>query len=78
MVRVRVFGSRIDDQARGGDIDLLVESSEILPDRQRKALTFVARLQRRLGDQPFDVLVVDPDTKRQEIHRNALRQGVGI
>lgn len=33
---VRVFGSRANDEARGGDIDLLVECSESVKDKLRK------------------------------------------
>jgi predicted nucleotidyltransferase len=75
---VRVFGSRVNDSARGGDIDLLVESPAPVPDRRRKALQLVARLQIRLGDQPIDVLVLDPETARGPIHEEALRFGVRL
>jgi predicted nucleotidyltransferase len=75
---VRLFGSRVDDQARGGDIDLLVELPEADPESRRKALTLVARLQQRLGDQPFDVLVVDPTTERRAIHRQAQKTGIEV
>lgn len=76
--RVQLFGSRTDDTARGGDIDLLVVSDTPIPERQRAALTLVARLQRRLGDQPIDVLLVDPETALQPIHQEALRTGVPL
>ena len=76
--QVRLFGSRLDDQARGGDIDLLVVADETVPDKARKSLTLVARSQIRLGDQPIDVLVIDPDTKQSAIHAQALRDGVPV
>jgi predicted nucleotidyltransferase len=76
--RVRLFGSRLNDAARGGDIDLLVELDEPVNDRERKALSLVARLQMRLGDQPIDVLVLDPQTSRRPIHEQALRTGVAL
>jgi len=75
---VRLFGSRVDDRARGGDIDLLVELPQAVEDRNRKALRMVARLQQELGDQPFDVLVLDPTTSQQPIHRQARRTGIEI
>ncbi len=73
---VRLFGSRTEDQARGGDIDLLVELQNPVEDREHKVLKLIARLQIRLGDQPIDVLVIDPQTERKPIHRQALQTGV--
>lgn len=43
------FGSRLHDAARGGDIDLLVQSEHPVYDRERKALQLAAKLQMRLG-----------------------------
>ncbi len=75
---VRLFGSRLDDTARGGDLDLLVILPASLDDSRRKTLTFVARLQRQLGDQSIDVLLVDPLTQLQPVHQQALREGVPL
>ena len=58
---VRLFGSRLNDRIGGGDIDLLISLPHVCKDRLSKELRLTARLQLRLGDQPFDVLVVDPD-----------------
>lgn len=69
--RVSLFGSRTDDSLRGGDLDLLVELPAPDPEYRRKALTLAALLQQRLGDQPIDVVVIDPATPLQAIHRNA-------
>jgi predicted nucleotidyltransferase len=76
--RVRLFGSRVDDNLRGGDIDLLVELPSHQADSRKKSLTLAARLQMRLGDQPIDILVLDPDTVLQPIHRVAVATGVPI
>lgn len=48
--RVSLFGSRTNDQLKDGDIDLLVELPVPVDDKQRRSLTLVARLQRKLGD----------------------------
>lgn len=71
---VSVFGSRVDDAARGGDIDLLVQVvHEPLADGGRKVPKLVARPQLRLGDRPIDVLVLDPATVRGPLHVEAPR-----
>lgn len=75
---VRLFGSRTHDSLRGGDIDLLVELARPQSDARRKALTLVARLQMRLGDQPIDVLVIDPGTAQSPIQRQAAATGLPI
>ena len=77
-VTTLVFGSRVDDAARGGDIDLIVQLEQPVPQRERKALQLVARLQRRLGMQPIDVLVVDPQTEILPVHEEAFRTGVRL
>ena len=59
---VKLFGSRIYDDARGGDIDLLVELPSIMAEIERKAMQLTARLQVRIGDQPIDILVLSPST----------------
>lgn len=75
---VRLFGSRVNDDARGGDIDLLVETPTVVAEPERKTLQLIARLQLRLGDQPVDVLVLDPSTPRQPIYEQAIRTGIKL
>lgn len=74
--KVRLFGSRIDDGQRGGDIDLLVECDTPIPDLLKKSLALAARLQMALGDQPIDVLAIDPHTALQPVHKIAISTGV--
>ncbi|WP_041718283.1 nucleotidyltransferase domain-containing protein [Alkalilimnicola ehrlichii MLHE-1] len=76
--RVRLFGSRVDDAARGGDIDLLVETDRILANRPAEASRLAAKLQLALGDQRIDVLIIDPATRMQPIHKVARETGVAL
>ena len=76
-VSVKLFGSRLNDAVRGGDIDLLLESPDVIENRMDKMLTLTARLQLRLGDQPIDVLVIDPATPRKP-YRHALATAVTL
>lgn len=76
--RVRLFGSRLRDEVRGGDIDLLVESPQALDRPVWLAARLTARLQRALGDRRIDVLLIDPATPREPVHQVALAEGVEL
>lgn len=56
---VFLFGSRLSDEARGGDIDLLVETPEALSpeDLVRRRTRFVSRIYRALDEQRIDVVI---------------------
>jgi len=75
---VRLFGSRLDDQRRGGDIDLLIEPPSALSPQEQVARrnAFLARLYRRMGEQKIDVLIVPPDmADERPIIQTARRSG---
>jgi predicted nucleotidyltransferase len=61
---VWLFGSRVDDCKRGGDIDLLIETEETdVMKIVKTELTFMVKLQMQLGEQKIDVLVDYPTRK---------------
>ena len=70
---VYLFGSRVDDGAKGGDIDLLVLSRKI--DLMTK-LAILSRLHQQLGEQKID-LAVYPDLSRP-FARLAVKQGMPL
>ena len=56
---IYLFGSRADDTAKGGDIDLLVLSKKI---NFTDKLTILSQLHRQLGERKIDIAVF-PDAK---------------
>jgi predicted nucleotidyltransferase len=74
--KVSLFGSRLDDGRRGGDIDVLVQLPMPAVRPAWLAAQITARLQRALGDRKVDVLIVAPGMELQPVHRAALRDGV--
>lgn len=75
---VRLFGSRVNDAARGGDIDLLVELQTPVDSSVRLSARIGARLQQVLGDRRIDVLVAAPNLQEGPIHRVARESGVAV
>lgn len=75
---LRLFGSRVDDARRGGDIDLLVETHMSDPAAIAAAHTrFLAAVYARLGEQKIDVLIDFPGrTHQSPIWDIAREQGV--
>lgn len=74
--RVRLFGSRVDDTRRGGDIDLLVESAESIDEPALVAARLSARISRAMGGRRIDVLLRAPNLMELPIHAIAMEEGV--
>jgi predicted nucleotidyltransferase len=76
--RVHVFGSRLDDAERGGDIDLYIEAEGTAEELLDRELTLYARLQRRLGEQRIDLVVHGRDQPARSIDRHARATGIPL
>lgn len=71
--QIYLFGSRVNDQARGGDIDLLILSKKITFADKIKILM---QLEDALGEQKIDLLVA-PDLQ-QPFVQYAMSQGIRL
>ena len=56
---VQLFGSRVNDSLKGGDIDLLIHSNHQLSstEQYRFKIKFLVQLKKAIGDQKIDVLL---------------------
>lgn len=74
--RLRLFGSRVDDAARGGDIDLAVHlpvgSNAGFSEESR----FRTRLCQAIGDQKIDILLIPAEGPQSTIQKIAIETGV--
>lgn len=77
-VSVWLFGSRVRDEARGGDIDLLIEPKEPCLHPLRSALAAEVEIQSALDDPRVDILVACPGQPMSPIHRVALATGIRL
>ncbi len=70
---IHLFGSRVNDRARGGDIDLLVISNKL---NLMSKLDILGELHRELGDRRID-LIVTSDASRP-FERIAKTEGIRL
>ncbi len=75
-VVVRLFGSRVDDTLKGGDIDLHLEIDPRQDGLDRLRSRFWALLQERLGEQKIDVVVTERGRPPRPIERIAYSHGI--
>lgn len=73
---IYLFGSRIDDKKRGGDIDLFIELNypynikEIIEKKSKLLLS----LYDKIGEQKIDIII--SKDKNRSIEQEALREGI--
>ena len=71
-----MFGSRVDDSKRGGDIDLLIQT-ESPGEMLTRKLQFLGILEREMGERKIDVVIENPGDSRP-IVRMARETGVAL
>ena len=73
--RVRVFGSRLDDAAHGGDLDFMLELPEPVDNPALMAARMSALVSRAMHGRNVDVLLCAPNLLRLPIHDMAFKEG---
>lgn len=73
---VWLFGSRVDDAKRGGDIDLLIETPRSLTSKVSLLCRLEGALVMRLGDRKIDMLIKDVCTPEAPIFSAAKQRGI--
>jgi hypothetical protein len=77
-VQVTLFGSRVDDAQKGGDVDLMVEVPQPLKEPALIAARIASLVSRGLQGRKVDVLLRAPNLMEQPIHRIAAQQGIAL
>ncbi len=72
---IRLFGSRVDDAQRGGDIDLHLEVDPNYDD-WRHEIAFHTALDIEMGEEQVDVLITKRGSELSWIERAAYRDGI--
>jgi predicted nucleotidyltransferase len=76
--RVWLFGSRVRDDARGGDVDLLLELDSPVAEPAQLAARLAAQVSRAMYGRKVDVLIKAPNLLHLPIHSIALAEGIRL
>ena len=76
--RVWLFGSRVRADARGGDVDLLLELDAVVAEPAQLAASLASRVSRSMDGRRVDVLIKAPNLMHLPIHTVALAEGVRL
>ena len=74
--RVTLFGSRANNARRGGDLDLLIETSLDSLAAHNARVRFLVDLKREIGDRQIDLVVAADGATETSVIRVARREGV--
>ena len=75
---VTLFGSRVDDNKRGGDLDLLVELPHAIDNPAWLTARLSARISRLMAGRSVDVLLSAPNLMNLPIHEQAKLEGIRL
>jgi hypothetical protein len=78
--KIWLFGSRVDDSKKGGDIDLYIETNyNDLFIVTRKEIEFIANLKKIIGDQKIDIVInILPRNQQLPIYNEARNTGIQL
>jgi len=65
----------VDDRARGGDVDILVELPSPVQDPAPLAARIAGRISRAMGGRKVDVVLSAPNLRNLPVHDVARREG---
>jgi predicted nucleotidyltransferase len=71
---IYLFGSRVDDSQKGGDIDLYIDTQ--VENKVSKKIDFLVALKNRIGEQKIDLVL--SYNKNRAIKQEALCNGIKL
>jgi hypothetical protein len=76
--KVFLFGSRVDDRKKGGDIDLYIETDLSSEDALEKKIDFLVDVKTKIGDRTIDLVVRGSDSSPKPVYDIARAEGLEL
>lgn len=77
-VQVFLFGSRTENQKRGGDIDLFIRNPNDVQLKIRTKIDFIADLILHIGEQKIDVVLDNAAAKNSVFFKTIYQTGIRL
>jgi uncharacterized protein len=74
--KVVLFGSRVDDSKKGGDIDVFIDTP--LETTIKDRLNFLVQLENHIGEQKVDLVVKSKNSPPKDIYHIAQITGIAL
>ena len=74
--RVWLFGSRVHDDTRGGDVDLLLDLDVAVAEPAQLSARLAAQVAKSMYGRRVDVVIKAPNLQHLPIHAVALAEGI--
>jgi hypothetical protein len=75
---VTLFGSRVDDNQRGGDVDLLITLERTMEDPAWLSAQISSKISRSMHGRHVDILLSAPNLQQLPIHGIARQEGIEL
>ena len=76
-VQVFLFGSRVDDSARGGDIDLFIKAETVMLNSRNK-IAFISDLVMKIGERRVDVVLDNEKREKEQFFKTIEKTAVKL
>jgi len=74
--KVILFGSRVDDTKKGGDIDVFIDT--LLESSIKDKLNFLVQLENKIGEKKVDLIVKSKNSPAKDIFDIAKTTGIAL
>ena len=75
-IKLYLFGSRVDDSKRGGDIDLLIETTQKI--ELETEISFLRTIYKNITSRKIDLLIKTPYRQDKPIYHTAIKEGIRL
>lgn len=76
--RVWLFGSRVHDDERGGDVDLMLDLDVAVEEPAQLSARLATQVSKSMFGRKVDVLIKAPNLQHLPIHTIALAEGIQL